>query len=49
MAASKNSQKVIRKLNLQHVLNIDLFPIHIVLELDMLCVARKLVKDIVHF
>jgi hypothetical protein len=36
MAASKSSSKITEKLNLQPVLNIELFLTHMELELDML-------------
>jgi hypothetical protein len=44
MVATKSSSKIPRKLNLQLVSNIELFPVHYELELGMLDVAGKLVE-----
>jgi hypothetical protein len=46
VVASRSSSKITRKLNLQFLLNIELFPAH--MELGKLGVFRKLVKDVVH-
>ena len=48
MAAFRSSLKIIEKLNLQPVSNIELFPIHAELELGVLGIARKLVKDVIY-
>jgi hypothetical protein len=48
MATPWSSSKTTRKLNLQPISNIELFPAHVELELGMLGVAGKLVKDVIH-
>jgi hypothetical protein len=48
MAASRNFSKNTRKVNFQPVSNIELFPTHMELELSILGIARKLMKDVVH-
>jgi hypothetical protein len=48
MNAFRSSSIITTKLNLQPILNIELFPIHIESKLDMLGFAGKLVKDVVH-
>jgi hypothetical protein len=47
VAASMCSSKNTRKLSLHPILIIELFPIHTELELGVLGVAGKLVKDVV--
>jgi hypothetical protein len=46
--ASRSSSKFIEKLNLQPVSNIELFLTHTKSELDVLGIARKLMKDVIH-
>jgi hypothetical protein len=49
VAASRSFSKInTRKVNLQLVLEIELFMTHTKLRLDVLSVVRKLVKDVVH-
>jgi hypothetical protein len=48
MVASRSSSKLKRILNLLPVLNIELFPTHTKSKLDLLGVARKLVRDVIH-
>jgi hypothetical protein len=48
MAASKSSSKITKKLNLQPVSNIELFPTHTESKLGVLGIAEKLAKDVVH-
>ena len=47
VATSMCSSKNTRKLSLYPILNIELFPTHTELRLDVLGVAGKLVKDVV--
>jgi hypothetical protein len=44
IVAFRGSSKNTRKLHLHPILNIELFPTHIKLELDVLGVVRKIVK-----
>jgi hypothetical protein len=48
VATSRSSSKNTRKSNVQPIWNIELFRTHIGLELGMVGVAKKLVKDVVH-
>jgi hypothetical protein len=48
MAASKSASKITEKLNLQPVLNIELFLTHTESKLGVLGIAGKLAKNIVH-
>jgi hypothetical protein len=48
MAVSKNSSKITETLNLQSILNIKLFLAQMELELGVLGIAGKLVKNVVH-
>jgi hypothetical protein len=48
MAASRNSTKNTKNLNFQPVSYIGLFFTHIELELGMLGIAKKLLKDVIH-
>jgi hypothetical protein len=48
MVASKSSSKITKRLNLQPLLNIELFPTHKESELGVLGVARKIMKHVVH-
>ena len=48
MATSRSSLKITKKNEFATRLNIELFPTHMELELDMLGVAKKLVKNVVH-
>jgi hypothetical protein len=43
-----SSSKITRKLNLQLVLNIEIFPTPIKMELGVLDVARKLMNYVLH-
>jgi hypothetical protein len=49
MATSKSTSRNTRNLNLESFSNIELFWTHIGLDLDMLGIARKLVKDVIQF
>jgi hypothetical protein len=48
MAAFRTSSKYTRKLNLRPISNIESFPTHMELELGVLGVARKIVRDVVY-
>jgi hypothetical protein len=48
MAPFRSSSKIIRNLNLEPVSNIEIFPTRTKLELSVLCVTGKLVKDVIH-
>jgi hypothetical protein len=48
MITSRSSSKITRKLNLQPLLNIELFPTHMESELGVLGVAKKLMKGVDH-
>jgi hypothetical protein len=48
MAASMSFSNITKKWNFQPILDIELFLIHLELELDMLGIARKLVKNVVY-
>jgi hypothetical protein len=48
VVAFRGSSKNTRKLNLQSVLDIELFLTHTKSKFDVLGIVRKLVKDVVH-
>jgi hypothetical protein len=48
MVASRSSSKITKKLNLQPILNIELFSTLIESELGVLGIVKKLAKDVVH-